>query len=493
MGGTQSKVAQPKPRPVRQHISIDFGTSHSGFAVLTGDLISILNPTSNNGIAARTLDTEQRVQLDNHISYNASWPGSTSPYPKAPTAILYDKCGRVVAWGNEARKQLVQMKAEEQQKHIYLDRFKLFLDTSREHNDPAMAKLTKACGKTIVDVIGDYLIELNKAIKEFVNRLDPIAKYDPFNVKWCVTVPAMWNDAAKDKMKRAMHKAQLIQTLESDRIVFCSEPMAGLLAETLSNTGHQFGRTDPILLVDLELVPGLGASCGSTILDEHFLDMIRRAVGHKAFDEGVAEKQRPGLTLVSDWETAKVQFIGSADRNFETRISISRAIMKRRLQEAGDTPLVPGVMVVLVKRMLDRLKRVRGFTNPHILCVGGFSQSQYLVQELRKRLPVPSDRVVVSRNGASAILFGAPVFACRPELVSNQVARFTHVSSFNGQFEALINKGSTMIPDVVMCTKEYRPSACTDKEIVVDIHVTAMEKLDRPLTAGNSTKIGKRG
>ncbi|KNE68330.1 hypothetical protein AMAG_12990 [Allomyces macrogynus ATCC 38327] len=99
-------------------------------------------------------------------------------------------------------------------------------------------------------------------------------------------------------MRQAMFKAGLIYSPDSDRLDFCAEPMAGLLYEMVSSKSHTpIQKGDPVLIVDMgggtvdltamrmsgtgfeELVPGLGASCGSTILDDAFLAMFRDAIG----------------------------------------------------------------------------------------------------------------------------------------------------------------------------------------------------------------------
>ncbi|KNE69599.1 hypothetical protein AMAG_20002 [Allomyces macrogynus ATCC 38327] len=125
-------------------------------------------------------------------------------------------------------------------------------------------------------------------------------------------------------MSRAMLKVGLIPSPNSERVVFCSEPMAGLLYKAISSDSRtRVQRNDPILMVDMgggtvdltamrmggngfdELVPGLGSSCGLTMLDEQFLAMFRRAVGPTIYDQVLAEHPKLKLQVLRDWEVCK--------------------------------------------------------------------------------------------------------------------------------------------------------------------------------------------
>ncbi|KNE68276.1 hypothetical protein AMAG_12945 [Allomyces macrogynus ATCC 38327] len=143
------------------------------------------------------------------------------------------------------------MNAARQKDHIFIDRFKLLLDAKLEHRDAAMDRL-KALGKDPTDVIADYLRELVSFLGKFIKHGDPKAEFNPFHMCWCLTIPAMWSDATKQKMCRAMFKANLIPSLAFDRIIFCWEPMAGLLSTPISTDARiKIRRSNPILIVDM--------------------------------------------------------------------------------------------------------------------------------------------------------------------------------------------------------------------------------------------------
>ncbi|KNE68279.1 hypothetical protein AMAG_12948 [Allomyces macrogynus ATCC 38327] len=540
MGQHQSQVPAPNDLfapvyPLKWQIAVDFGTSFSGFAFAIHEFVAALNNTP--GVI--DLAAVPRLHLAHYIKYNTSWPGGRVPYPKTRTALLYDASGTVFAWGNEAWEHYLGMDPTRQAQYIYIDRFKLLLDTKLAHHDPAMERL-KALGKDAVDVIADYLRALVEFLDKFIKHADSAAELNPYHVRWCLTIPAMWSDAAKQKMSYAILKAGLISSPNSERVVFCSEPMAGLLSEAISSDSRiRVQRNDPILMVDMgggtvdltamrmggngfdELVPGLGASCGSTMLDDQFLAMFRRAVGPTIYDQVVAEHPKVRLQILRDWEVCKTSFMG--EKRYYGRVPIPHRMvsphdavdvlshevdvdegevcMTTALMESLYKPIVDQI-VGLVTTMLDRLK-AKGIAVAHVLCVGGFSQSKYLISALRDRLPIDPAKIVASVHGPAAILLGAPIFGCRPELIHTQVARLTYgiqtrmlyqpsvhgprdrladrlsmsddgITRVNNGFDAIIHKGDALLPGQVI-TKSYLPSDCTQTRALFKVVVSHLE------------------
>ncbi|KNE69603.1 hypothetical protein AMAG_14158 [Allomyces macrogynus ATCC 38327] len=538
MGQQQSRVPPPCDllapiHPLKWKIAIDFGTSCSGFAIALDEFASALNHDPNT----TDLTSVPRLHLTHYIKYNSSWPGARIPYPKTRTALLYDAEGKVVAWGNEAWERFLGMTTSLQKGHIFTDRFKLLLDAKLDHRDAAMDRL-KALGKGPVEVIADYLRALVAFLGTYIKHTDPKAELNPFHVCWCLTIPAMWSDAAKQKMCRALFKAGLILPLTSDRIIFCSEPMAGLLSAAISTDARiKIQSIDPILIVDMgggtvdltamrmdgdgfnELVPGLGASCGSTMLDDRFLAMFRRVVGPKVYDQVVAQHPKTKLQILRDWEVTKTSFVGES--SFYGSVPIPRA-MEKLLADKGASPSlvedgeiqittkilqdiyapIVDQIVDLVTKMLDRCK-AKGISVSHVLCIGGFSQSKYLLSALRERLPVNPLKVVASAHGPAAVLLGAPIFACRPELIRSQVARLTYgvrihavyqpslhgprhqvagrlfmgadgITRTNSAFDVVIRKGEALSAGQVI-EKTYSPIDCTQTLVLFEVFVSHLE------------------
>jgi hypothetical protein len=88
-----------------------------------------------------------------NIGFEYTWPGMVTGfrYPKTLTAILYKK-KIPIAWGWEARNKYWALKDSERRdpQYVYLDRFKLALDTSSTFK-------ALPAGFTAVKVISDFL------------------------------------------------------------------------------------------------------------------------------------------------------------------------------------------------------------------------------------------------------------------------------------------------------------------------------------------------
>ncbi|KNE68334.1 hypothetical protein AMAG_19792 [Allomyces macrogynus ATCC 38327] len=528
--------------PIRHQVVFDFGTSHSGFARATRDFPDSLTDKLSAG-AGSSSSPLKKLNIDYYIKYKTSWPGGQEPYAKTRTALLYDLQGRLVAWGNEAHHKYLMMHRGKQKNHIYIDRFKLFLDDSRKHEDPAMNQL-KTLGKDIDDVIADFLGPLASQVGEYCQFLDT-EDWNPYEVRWCLTVPAMWSDAAKAKMRQAMQKAGLIRSAKTTtRLEFCSEPLAGLLFETFSAQSRSVIKADdPVVVVDMgggtvdltvmcgsgsgfkELVQGLGASCGSTMLDSAFLKMFRDVIGSKDYDNVIKKSPQLENKLRNQWERRKKAFTG-AESEFRVAIQVPSAMYNVCQHDDGVVPGTGGAeledgelylsrdtMVMLYEPIVDQIHGLvlsmlnacqsKGINVAHILCVGGFSQSKYLVGELRHRLmEKDAAKIVVSLNGGAAVLLGAPIYACRPELLLKQVARVSYGAQVSvpyrperhglreslgdrlfqapdglrvkGVFSPVIRKGQALTPGIV-ATKKYRAESFTDTIIRASWFVSKLE------------------
>ncbi|KAJ3347692.1 Heat shock 70 kDa protein 12A [Allomyces javanicus] len=213
--------------------------------------------------------------------------------------------------------------------------------------------------------------------------------------------------------------------------------MAGLLFEMMSSQSHTvIQKDDPVLIVDMgggtvdltamrmcdsgfkELVPGLGASCGSTMLDVAFLRMFRDVIGASAYDTIVEKNPQIKAKIRSAWERCKLAFQG-ATKSFQASIQVPRPLQKVCQYEDpepvpdtdgatfddGEFYLASETMQIMYKDIVEKIHSLvlsmliectsKGIQIKHILCVYGFSQSTCLVDQLRSRLPSDAAKVVV--------------------------------------------------------------------------------------------------
>jgi hypothetical protein len=104
-----------------------------------------------------------------------------------------------------------------------ITRFKLLLN-----NDPSVPPLPN--GLNVLDVIRDYLKGFHDYICTYMQKTRGARLYDQKRFRYCLTVPAMWNDEAKCIMREAAIRAGIIEATDHpDRLMLTSEPEAAAL------------------------------------------------------------------------------------------------------------------------------------------------------------------------------------------------------------------------------------------------------------------------
>jgi hypothetical protein len=182
--------------------------------------------------------------------------------------------------------------------HTYLTcitRFKLLLN-----NDPSVPPLPN--GLNVLDVIRDYLKGFHDYICTYMQKTRGARLYDQKRFRYCLTVPAMWNDEAKCIMREAAIRAGIIEATDHpDRLMLTSEPEAAALycqkhcVEFNLRHGEQFlicdagGGTVDLVVFEIdgdgpsrrlkEITTGRGGNCGSTFLDYNLKAYLRTRFG----------------------------------------------------------------------------------------------------------------------------------------------------------------------------------------------------------------------
>ncbi|GIL49465.1 hypothetical protein Vafri_5802 [Volvox africanus] len=214
-------------------IGIDFGTYASGFAVYKR------NPADASSLSC----AESLARL--RVSTHDRWPDQPTPDAKTRTALLY-KGDKVAAWGWTAWKRWSEMSSEERRTHsyTYLENFKLLLEEGAAEGVDTVCSLPS--GVTRVQAVADYLGEMRKYLRDHLRRtLGVTLRSD--EVVWCLTVPAIWSDAAKARMREAAHRAGLCIQADSRSLLLTLEPEAAVLPTA---EGNSLSDGDVVLVLD---------------------------------------------------------------------------------------------------------------------------------------------------------------------------------------------------------------------------------------------------
>ena len=187
----------------RVAVGLDFGTTFSGFAYA-------------------------HISEPSKVFTLYEWPeqasGGGQPYCKTQTSIYYSKDENDVlkleSWGWPAlvgyRKALATLRSKHPRAPPlkvgeFVTKFKLQLAS---HGDGLSAEALPDKLTTRM-IITDYLREISQFIvKHLKNRFGE--HFDMHEVQWCLTVPAIWDDHAKQLMKSYAEQAGLIQSANAN-------------------------------------------------------------------------------------------------------------------------------------------------------------------------------------------------------------------------------------------------------------------------------------
>eukprot|EP01084_Bolivina_argentea_P239557 402620_1 len=190
-------------------VGIDFGTYGSGLAY------AIPNEQGNSTVYIHNM-----------------WKDVVAT-EKPSTSILFDNTGQVHGYGDHTVNQFISM--IDNQGWKVFERFKISLyDTPLKHSEIASAKSKNDRKVNIKDTIpasnghGRELSEtvfvaclkwLKEEAKKFIHNLTKKPKFkkkkftvSDHEIKWILTVPAIWSEKAKQKMKDWAIKAELIKS-----------------------------------------------------------------------------------------------------------------------------------------------------------------------------------------------------------------------------------------------------------------------------------------
>ncbi|CAG8612600.1 5873_t:CDS:2, partial [Rhizophagus irregularis] len=316
-------------------VSIDFGTTYSGFAYVHKE-----NPET--------------------VVVNNSWPGKEGA-PKAPTALQYDNGYKnVTSWGNLALEEDPDEEEPddtERQRPRPVELFKLHISNLRKKELPWLPPqlhYTKA--------IEDYITQMRKLIQVTLERRWPTINF-PQQVGFVLTIPAEWPPHTTKVMREseaaALHCLSVIKehNLQPNDSFLVADCGGGTVDLTLRKLLPENKLS--------EITERVGDLCGSTFVDKEFLHWLGRKVGFQAL--------------------AKLK----TDNYGQMQYLVQRFFCTQQMEEAGwilkvDYETVKEMFDPVIDRIInlidDQLKSSSEKNCSAMFLVGGFSESPYLLR-----------------------------------------------------------------------------------------------------------------
>ncbi|XP_053399659.1 heat shock 70 kDa protein 12A-like [Mercenaria mercenaria] len=305
------------------------------------------------------------------------------------------------------------------------------------------------------------------------------------DIHWVLTVPAIWNDAAKQFMREAAQQAGIPE----DMLTIALEPEAASLycrhlpvekCGSDKTSLAKFGPGKRYLVLDAgggtvditvhevmsgghlkELDKASGGAWGGVQVDDAFFRFLSEIAGHCVMPKFKDKHMEDYLDLFRDFEVKKREIGPKKDSKITFRIPTALADLVKEMKSeplsetikktkyssqvklVGDKLRVdPAVVKGFFEPSVDSIiKHVKGLLGSRtnsgieaILMVGGFSESPMLQETVRSSFP--GLRIIVPDEAGLAVLKGAVIFGHSPATISQRVSKYTYGTDVSLLFDA---------------------------------------------------------
>lgn len=502
--------------PARLVAAIDFGTTFSGLA------FSLRHEFESNPLKV----------------ISKAWSGGALLSPKGPTCVLIKPDGETLdRFGYEAESKYADLAREGQHTDWYFfRRFKMTLFTKEgvlrtaEIEDETMKKLPALLVFSLsIRFLKDSLLQMLGKNSESGTLLEG-------EIKWVLTVPAIWDDSAKQFMREAAEMAGiqgslLVIALEPEAAsLYCRhqplERSTGSLAEFSAGTKYLVldagGGTVDITVHEVqtngtlkELHTASGGAWGGTRVDEAYRQFIIKLLSAPVLYAFREQHMDDYVEMFEDFEVKKRTLDPAQTDKVTVRIpvslvqlyedktgesfkeSIKNATFSRHLHWAGnrlrlDMELVKGFFKDAVNSILKHLREL--FTHPAvgtcsaILMVGGFSESKILQYEVRRNFS--NIRVIVPEEAGLAVLKGAVIFGHSPTVIASRLSKYSYGVKCQSKFEEGFHPESHKVLDKsdgsIRCRDAFSLLVKAGQEIGVDEEKSEIYTVSSPF----QTRVG---
>ncbi|KAK0280312.1 hypothetical protein LTS16_001302 [Friedmanniomyces endolithicus] len=411
-------------------VGIDFGTTFSGVAF------------------AFATNTEAKEDII------VEWPGSgIQTKQKIPTVLYYDQHQQVVGWGPDIAEALAPTGYPKPgvQK---VEWFKLQLMMSgNTYIDPINLPPLPP-GKSEIDVAADYLFKLRQAMRNQLQKtLGEVFNREERNIRYFLTVPAIWNDAGKAATRAAAIQAGFLRDDNDNRLTLITEPEAA--AMFCAKTGLLNLKVhDAVLIVDCgggtvdliayeveeespftvaECTAGSGDSCGSTALNRNFSNILRAKIRKMKLPDGSKTAGKVYAKCIMDFENRIKADFRNNGQKWAVDVGIEAEFPEAGIEEGYMTftneeilqcfePVVNRILELVRNQIIAIQAQNRMLQN--VLVVGGFGASEYLFQQIKLHVPPQFQKGVVRpMDSVAAIVKGAVTAGITERVITSRVAR----------------------------------------------------------------------
>jgi molecular chaperone DnaK (HSP70) len=476
-------------------IAIDFGTGESGYAIVanssnpnTKPIIEVFNPCDDND-------------------------------QKTPTAILFDNNNNFVDFGSNAIRRYAEI-VDNGNTALLFQNYKISLyhmQSEANSMDGRSMPLITVISETLKYISNCALNKLSEQVGETLHKE---------KIRWILTVPALWNEEHKLFMRKAAVKAGIINDENSFNLLLCLEPEGASIQvredseEALKNkiTKNSIivvldcgGGTVDITINKMLCEPNEkflsnevlsstgGCEWGSKYVDENFENFLKEFLGEKLF--AVYQKNASmKIDILEAFELLKKKFNPETVKHSRLQLSyfgenLTSNVLKNlvsnyniihpdtKINQRGSSgidlsnelmisffePLVNKI-INKVKELLEETKQKAGYYPKFIFLVGGFGESPYLRQKIKKEFETNELIVLIPKRPLVSVVRGACMFGLNPFSITSRIAKKTYGISTLGIFDEKkhpLNK-KVMIDGEAFCENIFDTFVLKDDSISVN-------------------------
>ncbi|MCT9933454.1 Hsp70 family protein [Planotetraspora sp. A-T 1434] len=428
--------------------AIDFGTHGTGFAW------AVVNETN-------------REMTQREIFYFEDWGSQQVVYAKNLSALVLDRDGKLLEWGYAA--EALWYSEGPVQGRRYFSGYKMALQANMsKKKEVKVGEGDGVLSDQVDDVQNLIRLCLRQVYEKAIDHIKRGGIYTEDDIRWCITVPAIWDDYTTDLMYAAAVQAGLPD--DRERLLLSPEPEAAALycivkgEEALQRPGQVFMVVDAgggtIDITSYRVEPGRklsqlaaanGNKAGSEYLNRFFVTEVlcdRFGVG---FIEKISKKHPHVLyQLVKSWEglkrtvtttyaknltlplTAEMYALVAKDAEASARFAERQGTVGTAIiipaQEARDVfERVVSTVVEETRQQLARMRTAAGTSGSEVaILVGGFAESPYLRERLTEYLASEGVALHIPQRPSLAVLAGATHFAYDPSVIRARRAPLTY-------------------------------------------------------------------
>ncbi|XP_076117720.1 heat shock 70 kDa protein 12A-like [Mytilus galloprovincialis] len=504
------------------------------------------NPTENNKILVAAIDfgtTFSGYAFSFRHDYEADklkistnlWPHNSGLSTKAPSAVLIGPDRQVVAFGYDAQKKYADiLETDNGAEYMFFQKFKMILYTTENLNSQALIYDVTGKEMLAIDVFGLVIGYLRDHLLQRLRGRDNKTFFQENMIQWVVTVPAIWNDKAKQFMRRAADQGGI----KNENLTLALEPEAAALycryipqcisasGSTMSTTALEKGTKYLILdlgggTVDVtvheiqedgalqEVHYASGGCWGGSTVDMEFRNLLINIFGSDVIEEANSKYPHEILDLFLDFEMKKRTFepgqttsvalkcpaclydIFKDKNNITVQEHSTQSEMKDAVEFKRDKifvfastfkSLFDNSVAAIVHHLNELLHTspVTGVTT--ILLVGGYSDSYVIKDAIVSNFP--HMRIINPDDCSLAVLKGAVLFGHEPNAITSRICKYTYGIVMNKVFVDGVHPES----------KRRRYNEMDICDDIFDIHLQKGEKIEigkpRPEKAYYAPYIG---